>query len=166
MDTTKRVIGVTMAALALTASVYAARPGSYGEVKFQSTLTLFEQIEVEKVKNLEFGDVLINGQSQNIVVDTNSDGVAKFRANGDRLARISAKVVEDEIVMKSQTAGPNHEIQVDGWQYGGNVDGSGLGRFDSNGAIQNIRVGAVAHILPKTKYGNYAGEATLRVTYL
>lgn len=166
MDTTKRVIVAAVAAAVATTSLYAARPGSYGEVKFQSTLTLFQQIAVEKVKNLEFGDVLINGRAHDVVVNSTADEVAKFRANGDRLARISAKVVEDAIIMKTKTAGPNHEIRVDAWQYGGNVDANGLGRFDSDGAIQNIRVGGIAHIKAQTKYGNYAGSATLRVTYL
>lgn len=153
-----------MAALIIP-SLYAGRPGNFGQTTFNVTLTLFSEIKVEKVKDLEFGDVVM-GQAKNIVVNDLSDQAAKFRANGDRNARISVKVVEESIKMKTQTSGPKHEIVVDQWNYGGNVDGNGDGHFDVNGAIQNIRVGGVAHVRADNEYGNYTGTATLRVTYL
>ncbi|MDF1653478.1 MAG: DUF4402 domain-containing protein [Coxiellaceae bacterium] len=166
MKLSKKLI-VTSCALAVLAatSAYADRAGDYGQTNFNVALVLFSEIEVEKVTDLNFGDVMLNG-AKNITVNVNDDGVAKFRATGDRNARIVAKVVQKSIKIKSGTSGPNHEIVVDNWIYGGNVNGKGMGQFDVNGNIQNIRVGGVAHILANTKYGNYSGSATLRVTYL
>ncbi|MDF1795726.1 MAG: hypothetical protein P1U63_04220 [Coxiellaceae bacterium] len=158
------VASCALAALAGT-SAFASRSGDYGQVNFNVGLVLFSEIEVQKVTDLDFGDVMLNG-AKNVVVNVNDDGVAKFRATGDRNARIMAGVVQKSITLKSGTSGPNHEIMVDNWIYGGNVDGKGLGHFDVNGNIQNIRVGGVAHIKADTKYGNYSGSATLRVTYL
>lgn len=158
------VAGCALAAIAST-SGYASRSGDYGQINFNVALVLFSEIEVEKVTDLNFGDVMING-AKNVVVSVNSDGVAKFRASGDRNARIIAAVVQKSIKIKSGTSGPNHEITVDNWSYGGNVNGQGQGRFDVNGNLQNIRVGATAHILANTKYGNYNGSATMRVTYV
>ncbi|MDF1797418.1 MAG: DUF4402 domain-containing protein [Coxiellaceae bacterium] len=146
-------------------SAYAAKPGSFGETNFNASLTLYSSIKVQKVADLNFGDVLMGG-AKNVVVNSNSAGVAKFNASGDRNARVIAGVVEKSIKISNGGKGSKNEIVVDDWNYGGNVDGSGKGAFDVNGSLTDIRVGGVAHVKADTEYGNFSGTATLRVTYV
>ncbi len=159
------LIASCAASMLLAGSVSASRSGDWGQTDFNVSLVLFSEIEVQKITDLNFGDIMLNG-AKDVVVGVNDDGVAKFRANGDRNAHIIAGVVQDHIVLKSRTSGPNHEITVDNWTYGGNVNGKGQGKFDGSGNIQNIRVGATAHLTANTMYGNYSGSATMRVTYV
>ncbi|MDF1653479.1 MAG: DUF4402 domain-containing protein [Coxiellaceae bacterium] len=156
------VFGAAIAALAMTSS-YAN--DSSGQAGFSVSLNLFSAIHVTKVADLDFGNAVL-GAAQSIVVNGKSAGVAKFNATGDRNARIMAQVVETSITMANGAGGANNQITVDNWNYSGNLSSGGEGQFDVSGSLQDLRVGGVAHILADTAYGNYTGNATLRVTYL
>ncbi len=158
------VTGCLLATIAATPS-YAAKPGSFGETTFNASLVLYSSIKVQKVADLNFGDVLMGG-AKNVVVNSSSAGVAKFTASGDRNARVTASVVEKSIKISNGGKGAKNEIVVDDWNYGGNVDGAGKGQFNVNGTLDDIRVGGVAHVNANSEYGSYSGTATLRVTYV
>lgn len=151
-----------LAALAIT-TCYAGDGSS--EVGFSVTMNLCSAIKVFNTADLDFGNVVL-GAAQNVEVNANSPGVAKFNATGDRNAHIIAKVVEQSIEMSNGTAGANNQVTVDNWNYGGNLKANGEGQFNVSGSLQDMRVGAVAHILSETEYGSYSGSATLRVTYI
>ncbi|MDF1795727.1 MAG: DUF4402 domain-containing protein [Coxiellaceae bacterium] len=156
------LIGSVLAALAATSSY--ANDAS-GEAGFTVSLNLFSAIHVTKVADLDFGDAVL-GAAQDIKVNSKNAGVAKFNAVGDRNARILATVVETSVTMANGASGANNQITVDNWNYGGSLSSAGEGQFNVSGALQDMDVGGVAHILADTEYGSYSGNATFRVTYL
>ncbi len=164
MSLLKRCILAVSSLAALVISTSYAGEGS-GEVGFSITMNLCSAIKVFNTADLDFGNVVL-GAAQNVEVNANSPGVAKFNATGDRNAHIIAKVVEQSIKMSNGTAGANNQITVDNWNYGGNLHATGEGQFNVSGSLSDMRVGAVAHILSETEYGSYSGSATLRVTYI
>ncbi len=152
-----------LSALMMT-SAFADRTGNFGQANFNVSMRLFNSIQVEKLTDMSFGDHMLTGTGENIIVHENDANAASFRATGDRNADVVVQVLEDTIKLTSPEA--SGSISVDNWTYGGNVNGQGIGKFDVTGALPSIRVGATAHLSPSTEYGAYSGSATLRVTYI
>ncbi|MDF1795728.1 MAG: hypothetical protein P1U63_04230 [Coxiellaceae bacterium] len=165
MRTFKRLVSMSCALATFAMTSAYAEPIIGGEAKFGASIYILSPLKVEKNADLIFGGVLSG--KRDVTVDSASPGVAKFSANGNRDERILVKVVESSVTLRNGIAvGPNNEVKLDGWNYGGSIKANGVGKFDTNGSIQDIRVGAVAHVLENTSGGNFRGIATLRVIYL
>ncbi|MDF1653481.1 MAG: hypothetical protein P1U34_00050 [Coxiellaceae bacterium] len=166
MSILKRLVstGCALMALAVT-SAFAEPTGDDGQANFGISIYILTPLKVEKDADLLFGSVLAG--KRDITINATSAGVAKFSAYGNANARILVRVVQPSLTLRIGTAvGPNNEITVDGWNYGGTIKANGAAQFDSSGSIHDMRVGAVAHVLENSNGGNFRGIATLRVTYI
>ncbi|MDF1653480.1 MAG: DUF4402 domain-containing protein [Coxiellaceae bacterium] len=161
MRLTKRLVLSACVLIAFAVSpAYAGLQNHTSDIVFNVSLELISSINVKKMADLNFGQVLMGGD-KNVVVNPKSRGAASFRVSCKRNARIRAKVVESSIKIKDGVAGANNEIVVNDWSYSiGAHDDAGRGKD------RRVRVGGVAHILDDTAYGNYSGSATLRITYM
>lgn len=151
-------------AIAVVWPAWAGREGNFGEAQFSASINLFRSIQLRKITDLNFGDVIV-GTDKKVVINAEDAGAATFEAHGDQSARVIGRVQESSISM-TNTNSKGSAITVDGWSYGGNMDKNGAAQFDKNGDVNDLRIGASAHVTAENDSGSYVGQATFRLTYV
>lgn len=139
--------------------------------KFRASFELLHGLVIEEVKHLDFGTVAINGYQQ-VKVEPDDPGAAVFNAKGVPNARVGVYVRNGSGVMyRLGTSGQRQEDRIlfTDFKFGGSLGASsyyGDGDFDSNGELNNIRVGASAYIQSYNKNGAYKGTVSLVMYYI
>jgi hypothetical protein len=152
--------GVSMLSL----PIFAGRTGNFGEEAFNASINLFRSIQIRKISDLSFGDVVALADKK-VVVEAGDSGAAIFEAFGDKQAHVIGRVQEASIEMASVDR-RGDTITVDSWAYGGSMDKNGAATFDKDGDLYDLRVGAAAHVKSDNDAGRYVGQATFRLTYV
>jgi len=135
------------------------------EAKFQTTLRLLKPITLTQKSQLSFQSVTA-GQTTTVVTEPSSSNAVVFSATGEALSTVTGSVVESQILMISGSGSDESlQIPVDSFSTGGDLDGSGIGVFDSEGNLDDLRIGASAHIDAYNVPGVYTASATFRLTY-
>ncbi len=131
------------------------------------SLLLLPSIEAAQVTNTQpLGfDAILAGFTQTITTDPIDPQAAIFTADGTPNTNFKISVVENSILMFLQPSG-SHDIKVELFKFGGDLDKQGRGRFGATGLLNNIRIGARARVRNDDPSGPYAGTGTLRLTYL
>jgi len=76
-------------------------------------------------------------------------------------------VVEDSVLLATGNGiGPHEKILVDGFSLGGDMNSGGNGYFNEQGEVENLRIGATAHVNANNIPGRYVSTATFRLNYL
>ena len=133
---------------------------------FNATLNLLSPITLDTVKDLSFAPTLAN-QNIDVVTSPSDSAAAVFSASGSANWEVTGEVVENSINMiTGDGSGSTKQIQVDDFQYGGDMDSSGVARFNGSGELSNLKVGATAHVQSDDIAGDYSGQATFRLTYM
>ncbi|MDH4229001.1 MAG: DUF4402 domain-containing protein [Nitrospirota bacterium] len=95
---------------------------------------------------------------------------AVFNSVGQKGQTINCTIVQPSVNMLLGAGGtPATQILVDTWAFGGSlldVIGAGQASFSNVGLINNMRVGATAHVAAANLPGAYVGNVTFRVLYL
>ena len=156
----KRIIALAIASIASSATVQAE------DQNFAASLEIMAPISIQVVRNLEFESTFV-GHNEPIVTAPNSAKAAVFAAQGAAGWEARGYVVQNSIIMTTGN-GQNHTfmIPVDRFSYGGDMDYNGRTQFDHLGKIDNLRVGATAHVTNHNVKGFYQGTATFRLCYL
>lgn len=160
MANNRRILaGVILACVTLQTSVFAE------EELFQVNLTLLEPITLTQQSALNFPPV-VAGVDTTLVTTPESTNAVKFSATGEPLTGVTGSVVEDFIIMTTADGlAEEQQIRVDTFTTGGDIDTNGAGNFDSNGELNNLRLGATAHIEASDEPGLYTSSATFRLLY-
>lgn len=106
------------------------------------------------------------GNSATVTTDPADTGSVHFVATGEPNAAITGTILENQVTLTtSDGLGSEKQITVDNFVTGGDMNESGLATFDENGALDNLRIGATAHIDADNIPGSYSTTATYRVVY-
>lgn len=135
------------------------------ETSFDATISLLEPITLTTVQDLSFAPQPV-GNTVDVMTAAEDTRAAVFSATGEASAVAQASVVEPSIEMVTGAGTSAAErITVDGWTYGGALATDGSTAFDTAGEINNMRVGATAHVASDDVQGDYVGTATFRLVY-
>ena len=135
------------------------------EELFQVSLKLLKPITLTQQNSLNFPPV-VAGVDTTLVTTPDSSDAVKFTATGEPLTGVTGSVVEDFIIMTTADGNiEEQQIRVDAFTTGGDIDSNGSGNFDSNGELNNLRLGATAHIEASDEPGLYTSSATFRLLY-
>lgn len=150
----------------LAATSFAGAANATVDETFNATLNLLSPITLDTVRDLDFEATLAN---QNVDVTTVSADpkAAVFSAKGSANWQVTGTVVENSIEMiTGDGSDQTKRITVDSFTYGGDMDSAGLAVFDGSGNLNDLRVGATAHVQSDDIAGRYVGQATFRLTYM
>lgn len=135
------------------------------ETNFNSTMSLLEPITLNTVQDLSFAPQPV-GNAVDVVTAAEDTRAAVFSATGEANAAAQTTVVEPSIEMVTGAGStPGERITVDTWTYGGSLGADGSTAFDAAGEINNMRVGATAHVEANDVQGDFVGTATFRLVY-
>ena len=143
------------AMLILIVSLFASSILYSAEESFNVNMRILDPVKITEQRSLSFPDHVVGTQA-NIVVNPSDATSASFSATGAPNANIKTSVVESYIILSD---GANNNIEVDTF----NIISEDS--FDSNGELNNISIGATAHVEAGDPVGNYNGFATLRIIY-
>jgi hypothetical protein len=135
------------------------------ETSFDSTISLLEPITLTTVQDLSFAPQPV-GEAVDVLTTAADSRAAVFSATGEANAVAQTSVVEPSIEMVTGAGSASGErITVDTFTYGGSLATDGSTAFDGSGEINNMRVGATAHVEADDVQGDFVGTATFRLVY-
>lgn len=136
------------------------------EQSFRTGIQLLEASTLTNEKSLDF-NATIQGYDQAVRVKPNEPGAALFKATGRPYGEIRGWIKESSIFLVNGNGNKYDQwVTVSNFTTGGDLSPYGYGRFDSNGELNNIRVGGTAYIRSYNVQGHYKGTATFRLCHL
>lgn len=133
--------------------------------KFHVGLTLLSPISLTLKSSLSFPSISA-GKDTTVVTQADSNDAVIFSASGEANTYITGSVVEDFVVMTTgEGKNGSERIIVDSFSTGGDLNETGTGMFDNNGELNDLRIGATAHVQANDIPGYYSSSATFRLTY-
>ena len=134
------------------------------DATFSVSMRLLSPITVATELVLIFPPIL-SGTQTNVTVNPADSNAALFTAIGSPDALVVGGIVESGIVMITGSGSANEQIAVDSFVTGGDMNGAGIASFSETGVLDDLRIGATAHIKIDTLPGAYSGNATFRLLY-
>ncbi len=131
---------------------------------FNVGMKLQTPVVITEVNGLSFVDTT-TGSNTTVVTAPGDTLAATFIVRGSPNTPVTGSVVESSIVMTTGTGGNNEQITVDNFTLGGGLNKKGVAILRPSGSLQNIRVGASAHVKSNNVAGAYLGTATFRLLY-
>ncbi len=133
---------------------------------FSSSMRILAPLEVSVVKGLEF-EASLSGVRQDVVTSPSDSKAAVFSAKGLPNTEVVAKINEWSIqIVRGNGWQYGDWITVANFSYGGDLSSNGIATLDSQGELNNMRVGGTAYINSYNTQGTYIGNATFRLSYL
>ena len=150
---------VTLSSMTLSSAALAE------DASFTLGMQLLAPIELTLNNSLSFADTT-SGQDTVISTAPDNANAVIFSATGEPNRAVTGSVVESSVLMTTGTGTTSDEqITVDSFQTGGTMDASGQATFDGSGQLDDLRIGASAHVESEDVPGAYSGNATFRLTY-
>ncbi|GEM_PF-5743793 len=134
------------------------------DAPFNVSIRLLSPITVTTDLSLTFPPIL-SGTQTDLTVNPSDTNAAVFIAVGSPDMQVVGGIVESSIVMIAGSGSANERIPVDSFVTGGDMDTAGTASFSKSGTLDDLRVGATAHIKNNTLPGAYSGNATFRLLY-
>lgn len=151
------------AATAIAMALLFAVPVRGADQSFAVSLQLLTPIQLTSAQALSFGAVTAG--SAKAVVIAPATG-AKFSSIGEANGAVTGSIIENGILLNAGGGSSSaQQIVVDGFVVGGDMDATGNAVFDTSGQLNDLRIGATAHIESEDIVGVYAGSATFRLLY-
>lgn len=133
---------------------------------FNTGLELLESNSLVNEKSLDF-HANIQGQYQVVTVKPDEPGAAIFKAKGRPYGEVRGRIEEHSIqIVNGNGYSYDQWITVSNFTTGGDLSRHGYGRFNSNGKLDNIRIGGTVYINSYNRQGYYEGSATFRLCHL
>ena len=77
-----------------------------------------------------------------------------------------AQMMQARLETMCHVVNAKDKIKVNKFKLGGSINKRGKAKIPANGVLENIRVGATAHVNKGDLIGEYQGSATMQVIYL
>ena len=162
ISSTREVYSLVAASLIYSSSVFAAPEQETFSVK----LHLMKPITITQTTELSFNSV-VAGDSVDLKTTPTDSNAVRIAAGGEPNAAFQGTVVEDSVLLETGDGiGPHEKILVDAFSLGGDMNSGGNGYFNEQGEVENLRIGATAHVNAKNIPGRYVSTATFRLNYL
>lgn len=156
---------LTQLGLVALAASFAGASVHADTVSFPASIKLLKPIALTQTGELSFGEV-IAGSATTVTTAPDDGNAVAFAAVGEPLRAVTGSIVEDSIVLISgEGSTPQEQITVDSFQTGGSLSEDGSAVFDTEGTLNDLRIGATAHVEAEDVPGNYIATATFRLVY-
>lgn len=146
-------------ALLLSALLVLAGPATAAEEPFAVSMAVLPPVVVAAEQSIQFPSAK-PGRDTSVVVRPGDIGAAVFSATGVPHERVTAILLDDEVVISTHGGGSGvREIVVTGFVIGGEQ------AFDRRGTLSGMRLGATATVKPDNVPGVYHGTSTFRIVH-
>ena len=128
-------------------------------------MTLYTPFSITENQGLTFADTTIGAKVK--VTTTPADtSAAIFFATGEPNRTVIGSIVENRIFMTTGDGNRGRKrIRVNKFKTGGDMNATGIATFNNLGQLNNLRIGATAHVKANNIAGAYSGTATFRLLY-
>lgn len=129
-----------------------------------ATLMLLKQTpSIQNTHPLQLGAYVAGGSLQIHVSPTDAQA-AVFRLTGQSGKRFRLMILGDRLLLRGLRYG--QIVSVQHFRFGGDISALGAGRFDLQGCLNNVRLGASWQLDRYLKADKYTGKSIIRIIYI
>lgn len=165
MDDLPRLFKLVAAAFA----VVVVFPGNLlaQDASFRIQASLLQDVSLKNGRALNFGKHEVVTSDTSFVVSPQDAGAAKFQAKGKVGAYVTGSVSEQSVTLSCSTPSTcrGNTMVVDRFTLGGDMSKTGGARFNREGYLSSLLIGARLTVTASDKEGDYGGQATFRLVY-